>query len=265
VYVWQKGEGLSARWLEADEAHDLEPNLSPEAMAALYLPPEGQVNSPQLVRAFSLGAICRGATVLEGTRVTGFSTERRRVVGVETTQGRVSAGTVALAAGVTGARLADELGIHLPVHPVKGEILAVNAIPAPIRANVWDSRCYLVPKKDGRVIVGATEEPGVYDHQPTLGGVSFLSSAAVKLIPDLLSAHFATAWGGLRPGTPSGEPILGPVEGWEGLLVATGHYRNGVLLSPVTGEIISALALDEPSPVDISPFLHARAVESATW
>ena len=120
----------------------------------------------------------------------------------------------------------------------------------------------MVPKRDGRIIVGATEEPGVYDRRPTLGGVSRLSSAAIRLIPHLSSVPFSAAWGGLRPTTPSGKPVVGPVEGWDGLLLATGHYRNGVLLSAVTGEILSSLALDEPSPVDISPFLYERFVES---
>ncbi|MCA3749512.1 MAG: FAD-dependent oxidoreductase, partial [Rubrobacter sp.] len=108
---------------------------------------------------------------------------------------------------------------------------------------------------DGRLIIGATEEPEVYDRRPTLGGVAELSRAAVGLVPELSGALFAGAWGGLRPGAPTG-PILGPVEGWEGLLVATGHFRNGVLLSVVTGEIISALVLQESPPVDVSPFLY---------
>lgn len=128
---------------------------------------------------------------------------------------------------------------------------------------MWNSACYVVRKWDGRVVVGATEEPGVYDRRPTLGGVAYLSRAAANLVPKLSCAPFASAWGGLRPGTPHGKPILGPVEGWEGLFLATGHYRNGVLLSPVTAESIAALALGESSPFDISPFLHGRFAESA--
>ena len=134
----------------------------------------------------------------------------------------------------------------------------------PVRAAVWNSRCYVVPKRDGRVIIGATEEPGVYDRRPTLGGMAGLSRAVLELVPSLSHAPFTNAWGGLRPSTPDGRPILGPVEGWEGLLLATGHYRNGVLLSAVTGEIIAALALEETSPIDIAPFSHQRLAESAT-
>ena len=114
------------------------------------------------------------------------------------------------------------------------------------------------------MIIGATEEPGVYDRHPTLGGVASLSQAAVELIPSLSHASFARAWGGLRPGTPDSRPILGSVERWGGLLLATGHYRNGVLLSAATGEIIAALALGETPVADISPFLHQGFEESAS-
>src|SRR5215204_2482501 len=261
-YSWQKEHDLPAQWLDADEARKLEPNISPESIAALYLSEDGQVNPPRLVRALMFGATLGGAKIMEATRVSGFVVEGHRVTGVKTTQGTISAGTVVLAGGALSALLSDELGIDLPVYPVKGEILAVYARPAPIRANIYNSHCYIVPKRDGRVIIGATEEPGVYDRHPTLGGVASLSRAAVELIPSLSHAPFASAWGGLRPGTPDGRPILGPVEGREGLLIATGHYRNGVLLSAVTGEIIAALALGEPPLADISPFLHQRFVRN---
>lgn len=262
-YSWQRERGLAARWLDADEVRKLEPNLSPKSVAALYLPEDGQVNPPRLVQALALGAALGGARVMEATRVEGLMVEGRRVTGIRTGWGKIMAGAVVLAGGASSPLLSRELGVHLPVHPVKGEILAVNAQPAPVRTNVWDSECYVVPKRDGRVVAGATEEPGVYDRRPTLGGVAYLSRAAANLVPKLSCAPFASAWGGLRPSTPDGKPILGSVEGWEGLFLATGHYRNGVLLSAVTGESIAALALGESSPFDISPFSHGRFAESA--
>jgi glycine oxidase len=143
------------------------------------------------------------------------------------------------------------------VYPLKGQLLVLHTRPVPIKANIWDSgNDYVVPKRDGRVIVGATEEPDVYDRRTTLGGMAELSRVALGLVPKLAESSFVGAWGGLRPATPSGSPILGPVEGLDGLLLATGHFRNGVLLSAITGEIISALALEESPSVDISPFLY---------
>lgn len=256
-YLWQRARGLCARWLGGEEARELEPALSPRVLAALYLPEDGQVNSPRLVRALALAAEREGARVEELACVDGLLVKGSRIVGVRTAEGETAAGSVVLAGGVWSAALAAEIGASVPVFPVKGEILSVLPRKVLIRASVWEGQCYMVPKRDGRVVIGATEEPGSYDHQPTLGGVATLSSAAVELVPEVSGARFASAWGGLRPGTPDGRPILGPVEGRDGLLLAVGHYRNGVLLAPITGETIAALALGEPPPADVSPF-HLR-------
>jgi len=257
AHALQREEGLRAEWLTGDEARELEPTLSREVVAGLYLPDDGQVNPPQLVQALARGAALHGAEIREATRVTGFIVRGGRVEGVGTSRGEVPAGTVVLAGGAFSDLLSGQLGVSLPLFPVKGQMLITNMWPSPIRANVWDAaNFYVVPKRDGRVIVGATEEPGVYDRRVTLGGVAELSRAATSLVPALSEALFAGSWGGLRPATSTGRPVLGPVEGWEGLLLATGHFRNGVLLSVITGEIISALALGEEPPTDISPFLY---------
>ena len=259
----QKDAGLPVRWLDAAEARELEPGLSPDTLAALYLPEDGQVNPPRLVQAFLSGAVRNGAEVLDSTRVNGFITDNDRVTGVRTARGAFSVGSVVLAGGAGSGALAAGLGLSLPVFPVKGEILTVTTRPLPISANVWDDGCYLVPKRDGRVVIGATEEPGVHDRRPTLGGVATLSEAALGLIPGLSGARFAGAWGGLRPGTPGGYPVLGPVEDLDGLILSTGHHRNGVLLSAVTGEEISARALGEPGTVDLSPFSYDHLPEQS--
>lgn len=263
THRWQRERGLSAKWLDGDEARELEPSLAPDALAALYLPEDGQVNSRRLARALALAALRRGAEIEEDTPVTGLVSKRGRIDGVRTARGETPAGAVVLAGGVGCARLCEGLGLRLPLHPVKGETLAVEARPAPVSANVWDEGCYLVPKRDGRIIVGATEEPGIWDRRPTLGGVAHLSGAARGLVPALSGAPVADLWGGLRPGTHSGQPILGAVEGYEDLLIATGHHRNGVLLSAVTGEAIGALTLGEEPPLDLAPFAYERHLEAA--
>ena len=257
-HSWHEEANLPSEWLSGDEARELEPALSPEIIAGLYLPEDGQVNPRPLVQALVQGAALKGAKIHEATRVTEFVTEGERVIGVHTTtQGVVMAGTVVLAAGAFSGLLSEQLDVWLPLYPLKGQLLVLNTRPVPIKANIWDSgNSYVVPKKDGRVIVGATEEPDVHDTRTTLGGIAELSHVALGLVPKLAEASFGGAWAGLRPATPSGNPILGPVDEWDGLLLATGHFRNGVLLSAITGEIISALVLGEPSPMDISPFLY---------
>ncbi len=261
-HAWNERAGLAFQWLSGDEARELEPALSPAVTAGLYLPEDGQVNPPQLLNALAIGAAIRGAELTEATRVVGFVTDGQRVTGLRTTRGRISTGSVVVACGAFSNVLSEQLGVELPVYPLKGEMIVTNMWPSPIKANVWDSaNFYVVPKRDGRVIIGATEEPNVHDRSPTLGGVADLSRAAVNLIPTLSGAAFVSTWGGLRPATRSGLPVLGPAGGWEGFLLATGHFRNGVLLSAITGQIIGALALGEKSPVDISPFLHERLEE----
>jgi glycine oxidase len=257
-HSWQREQDLPAEWLDAMEARELEPALSQRILAGLYLPEDGQLNPPLLVRALAQAARSRGARIEEASPVTGFLTKADTVTGIRTSRETLHAGTVVLANGAYSPALARELGVDLPIHPVKGDILAVQTDPTPIKANLWGAGCYLVPKKDGRVVIGATEEPGVYDRRPTLGGVASLSGAAVMAIPELAHAPFAEAWGGLRPTTADGRPIIGPLEGWDGLLIATGHYRNGVLLAHVTGEAVAALALGEEPPVDVSPYAPGR-------
>ena len=259
-HSWHEEASLPSELLSGEEARELEPNISPDVRAALYLPDDGQVNPPQLLEAFVRGAKMHGTDIFEATRVTGFAVDGDRVTGVRTTQGEFSAGVVVLAGGALSGLLCEQLGLRLPLYPMKGQMIELCSWGLPIKANVWNAgNFYVVPKKDGRVIVGATEEPGVHDRRPTLGGIQELADEALSLVPALAEARFSRAWGGLRPATQSGDPIMGPVEGWDGLLLATGHFRNGVLLSAITGEIVSSLALEEKVPSDISAFTYKSA------
>lgn len=256
-HSWHEEAGLPSDLLSADEVRGLEPALSGEIVAGLHLPGDGNVNPRPLTRALALGATALGARVLEYTRVTGFSTRGGRITGVRTPRGDFAAGVVVLAGGATSGLLSGQLGVKLPVFPMKGQLLVAEVRQPPITANVWDSgNFYVVPKRDGRVIIGATEEPMMFDRRPTLGGLQELSRSALALVPTLAEAEFVATWGGLRPATPSGYPLLGPVQGREDLLLATGHHRNGVLLSAITGDIIGRMALGEPPPFDVSTFLH---------
>lgn len=255
-HSWHEQADLPSELLSGEEARELEPAISPEVTTAIYLPDDGQVNPPQLLEAFVRGAKMHGTEIFESTRVTGFMVEGHRVTGVRTTQGEFSAGAVVLAGGAFSGLLSEQLGIRLQLYPIKGQMIELQAWSLPIKANVWNvGNFYVVPKKDGRVIVGATEETGIHDPRPTLGGIQELADEALRLVPALSEARFSRPWGGLRPATQSGDPIMGPAEGWDGLILATGHFRNGVLLSAITGEIVGALALEEKPSMDISPFM----------
>jgi glycine oxidase len=146
----------------------------------------------------------------------------------------------------------------VPVEPVRGQILSLTGARPPLRSIVWGEGAYLVPKRDGSLVVGATEERVGYDCRVTAEGVEGLLAAARELVPPLARAEFAAGWAGLRPASPDGMPAISAVAGAAGLYVAVGHSRNGVLLSPITGRLVADLVLGKELPPDAAVFDLAR-------
>ena len=242
---WQTARGLRAEWLEPEQLGEREPLLKGVAgrllAGGLWLPDEGQVRSPRLVQALAAASVKRGARISEGSWAIGFEQAGDRIVGVRTTQGTLTAGTIVLAAGVWSSDLADTIGLTLPVRPVKGQILTLRAIQQPPRTVIWSGECYLVPRVDGQVVLGATEEDGNYDRRPTLAGVGALSGAALEFLPAAGQFVVEGIWAGLRPAAPDRYPIVGRAPDIANLILATAHYRNGILLGPLTGKWVSQL------------------------
>lgn len=257
-YEWQRERGLAAKWLSGEDIRGIEASVSKGAICGMFLPDDGQVNSRRLVGAMSKAARKKGANIYEHSPVRRLVSSGDSITGIETDSGEIAAGCVVLAGGYASGSLLAPLGVGVPVFPVKGETVTLSGASHHLSANVWDDGCYVVPKRDGRVVIGATEVPDDTDRRPTLGGVSQLTGAATKLLPSLAGATFSGAWGGLRPGTPDELPILGGIEGLGGFLLATGTYRNGILLAPVIGSAIAALALGGEPDLDLSPFALSR-------
>lgn len=255
---WQAEAGYSAEWLEPEEIGAREPLLRGVAgrmlAGGVWLPEEGQVRSPRLVRALATGALRHGAAIQEGSSVLGLESAGDRITGVRTPTGVISGETTVLAAGVWSGELARLAGIELPVVPVKGQTLTLRALDALPRHVIWGDHCYLVPKVDGEIVVGATEEEGVYDARPTLAGLSWLSSEALSLVPRAGRFNVEHAWAGLRPAAPDRRPIVGRVPNLGGLVVATAHFRNGVLLGPLTGQRVADLILLDRASPDLAPY-----------
>ena len=249
---------LELHWLERDELRTLEPAICPAAVGALYSPEECQVNADRLVRAFAAAAERRGAVLRRGTSVTAFQTDGKRVTGVRTADGRLSAGHVVLAAGAWSGRLASALGFSLPVFPVRGQMMALPASRSTPRHIIWREECYLVPKANGLLFAGATTERAGFRKKTTRKGLADIKKMSASLAPVLASLCPADSWAGLRPGSGDGLPVLGPLPGWEGLTVAAGHYRNGILLSPVTGRLIARSILDSSSNEALALFSPSR-------
>lgn len=255
--AWQRDHGEVADWWDRDRVRNAEPAVSDQIEGALYIPGDFHVSSSQLTRAFSYGAELLGAELIERCEVTSFHAEKDRVERVVSDRGDFHAEHIVLAAGAWSSVLADTLGVRLPVIPIKGEALAVCTRKAHFEKTLYAESCYLVPKADGRVIVGATSRAGDMTEWVTMDAIRRLTSEAIRLVPELADSTFARAWAGIRPGSPDGLPYLGRLGHYRNLFVATGHMRNGILLSPITGRRIADLIAGEDVP-DLLPFSPNR-------
>ena len=268
-YDFQRGLGLELDWLNAAEARRLEPHLRPGIAAAVFSRNDHQVENRALARA--LIAACRGAgvTIHEHCPVAEVVMASGAACGVETAQGREDADVVVLAAGAWSREVGGiPAGFKPPVRPIKGQMLAVqmNKAAPLLRHVVWlPNGGYLVPRNDGRLIVGGTVEEKGFDDTVTAGGMLTLLEAAWRAMPAVEELPIAEIWVGHRPGSRDDAPILGhgPLKG---LFYATGHHRNGILLAPVTADAMARLILDDvldPAirPFGLERFLPVRAAE----
>jgi glycine oxidase len=250
--------GDETSYVEADELRRLEPAVSPAALGALHLPKSSWVDNVRLVRALVRAGERRGVRYVLGERVDALVRAGDRVTGVRTgTLGVVEAGLVVLAAGAwTGA--IDGAPPGLTVRPVKGQMLAFDNASGLVRHVVFRDDVYLVPRLSGECLFGATVEDGVADRDVTFEGLAWLLEEAFRTAPGLAGLRFLRAWAGLRPAAEDGLPIVGPWPGAPGLLVATGHYRNGILWTPVTARIIREHAVEGRSSLPAEALLPDR-------
>jgi glycine oxidase len=243
--------GLAARWLTTSEARALEPGLSPRCAGAVHAPHESGVDPRALVVALRAAAEGAGAEVREGAKVTAALGGDAAIEGViDAAGGEHRAKAVVLAAGAwSGAADWLPAAARPPVRPVKGEILTLRPRGrGPCERIVVSERVYVVPRGDGRVVVGATVEERGFDTAVTAGGVHELLREAYRALPDVAELELEQTVAGLRPGTPDNVPLIG-CSTLDGLVLATGHYRNGLLLAPLTADAVAGiLAGDAPDP-----------------
>jgi glycine oxidase len=243
--------GAGVEWLRPRAARELEPGLTPTCSGGVEAPGEAAVDPDLLLPALRAATGHRGGEVFEQSEVTEVLADDGRLTGVVTPDGQEHrADHVVLATGAwAGAASWLPASARPPIRPVKGQILTLRGDPErpACRRIVATERVYMVPRPDGRLIVGATVEERGFDVRVTAGGVHELLREAYRAIPEVSELELAQMLVGLRPGTPDNAPLLGP-GGIDGLVLATGHYRNGVLLAPVSGEAIAALLAGESLP-----------------
>ena len=253
----QMEAGKPAEELDVRQVGELEPVLKDTAKAALFFPTDHHVDNRQLLNALATAVANLGTNVQTGTRVLRLRREGAQITAVETNAGMFRAQTVIMAAGAWSGIFAQEMGLALPVRPVKGQILRLQVRPQPLNRLIHTASCYIVPWPDGRILVGATMENAGFNKEVTVFGIRHLTNALCNLIPSLASAKVTHTWAGLRPDTPDNMPILGttPIDN---LLVATGHFRNGILLAPLTAGIIAEIVTSGKSSFPLEEFSISR-------
>jgi glycine oxidase len=240
----QRSLGLGAEWLPPRRCRELEPGLTPSFNGGVHAPGEAAIDPRRMTAALLAALASEGVEVRSGVEVTGALLDGERIEGVRTASGEEPrADAVVLAGGAwagTAAWLPEPA--RPPVRPVKGQILELRSVDGepPCERIVASERVYLVPRPDGRLIVGATTEERGFDQAVTAGGVHELLREAYRLLPDVAEMELVEAMAGLRPGTPDNLPLTGP-GALNGLVLACGHYRNGILLAPLTADTLADL------------------------
>ena len=265
AFEFQRACGIQLDWLSGVEARRLEPHLRPGLAGAVLSPNDHQVDSRRLVVALRQAFLAAGGALREHAEVRAIDVEGGGARGVVVGDERCGADVVVLAGGAWSAGLEGlPTAVRPPVRPVKGQMLAVRMDPAKplLRHVLWGPKGYLVPKADGRLIVGGTVEERGFDPELTAGGVLALLEAAWRALPSIEELPIDELWTGFRPTSRDDAPILGPTP-VEGLFVATGHHRNGILLTPLTALTVSEAILSGRVPEIIRAFTIERFTVAA--
>ena len=248
--------GVPARLLDAAGVRAEEPQIADGVVGGLLIDTHGFVAAADLTRALAVAAMRAGAQFLEQGRVRRIASHDGTMV-VDADRGSLNGGAVVVAAGSWSSEISIEgVTAHVPVRPVRGQLLSLAWVGTPLRRVTWSRRCYLVPWEDGTVLVGATVEDVGFDERATMTGVHDLLDAACAVVPHARTAGFRGARAGLRPATTDGLPIVGVSRAVPNLMYASGHYRNGVLLAPLTAQLVADAMLEnrlDPLMAPLSP------------
>jgi glycine oxidase len=245
--------------LTAEALHRLEPSLLPEFddqsnIAACHVPDECQIRNPRHLKALLMACARRGISVEAGVAAEDFQVRGGRIERVITSAGPLQASSVCLACGSWSASLARRLQLTLPVRPVRGQIVLLAGDRPVLSKIITEGSRYLVPRPDGRILIGSTEEEAGFDARPTAEGIAALVDFGRSLVPALGQLPIERSWAGLRPGSADGRPYLGRAAELENLYIATGHFRSGLQLAPATARLVGELIRGEKPSIDLAVF-----------
>ncbi len=251
--------------LSSEQVRALEPGVTGEAVGYLRNRVTAQVRNPRILQGLRVACERLGVRVRENEAVGELIAGTNRVDGARTQAGAYSADRTVLCAGAWSSEFAPQAIAELvPVHPVRGQMVLVER-DRPLLTHVIKRRKhYLIPRRDGRILVGVTLEPDSgFEAGNTAKGINSMLDGAMAMVPSLSDSRVAGMWSGFRPGTPDTRPHIGFVPGWEGLIAATGHYRLGVTLAPVTADIVRDLIVDGSTPFDLAHCAPGRAFSTS--
>jgi glycine oxidase len=253
------GEGIPSERVDEAALAALEPAVASGLGPALLLPTLAQLRNPRHLQALRVACERSGKVqITEGAEAHDFVIEGGQARSARTGKGTISGDAFLITAGAWSDGLLQSLGLHFGIHPVRGQIALLN--PGRVlfrRVLIWGAR-YLVPRQDGRVLAGSTEEEAGFEKQTTAEGIAGLLQLAVTLVPALAHADVERCWAGLRPGSPDGLPLIGRVPGVTNLYLAAGHFRAGIQLSPGTALVLKELILGQPLTMPVEAFRLER-------
>jgi glycine oxidase len=261
VVALQHGVGLRAEALTADRVRVMEPALTEDTQAAIFRPDEASLNTRAFTDAILKAAHHRGVEIHAHNGAKALWREGKRCKGLTLEKGQVAAKWTIIAAGCFSAKI-EGAGPYAPVLPAKGQMIALRCASVQIQRILWLEHKYLVPQLDGRIIAGSTMERTGFDRNVTAGGMESILREAMRMIPGLADARIEETWAGLRPDSPDHLPIIGPTD-LDGLLIATGHFRSGILLAPVTARLIQEWIARQDVSVDWSRLSPMRFLEGS--
>lgn len=265
VIALQHGVGLRAEAVSAEQARQMEPSLTEEIEAAIFRPDEASLDARAFTYAVLEVARRKGVHIFAGNGAKALWMDHARCKGLILEKGQAEAKWTIIAAGCYSARI-EGVAPYAPVFPTKGQMIALRCESVEIKHVLWLEHKYLVPRHDGRIIAGSTLERTGFDRHVTAGAIQQILHEVMRMVPRLERARIEETWAGLRPDSPDHLPIIGPTD-VEGLLIATGHFRSGVLLAPVTARLIREWVTHQRVSLDwerLSPmrFLEAKRTQS---
>jgi glycine oxidase len=255
--AWAERYQARLQVLDASQVREFEPALRADTGPALLLPDVAQIRNPRLGKALEKAACQQGVRLLENTQVSGIEVHNGHVQGVQTAQGRFAAERVVIAGGAWSARILASTGMQLAVTPVRGQMLLYKTQPGMLQHILLHDGYYLIPRRDGLVLVGSTLEYTGFDKKITTQARDHLAGRALDLVPALAQAEIIRQWAGLRPGTADGVPFIGECPGIKGLYLNTGHFRNGVVMAPASVQVLLDSMLGRAGFTDYSRYLPA--------